>query len=57
MANVDEDRYTTRFSPWQKWQERQITDKPGIYALAISEEPLSGQLFSFRREIEYFGND
>lgn len=46
------------FSAWTKWSERAGLGSlkcPGVYALAISRTNLSGQLFSWQREIVYIG--
>lgn len=46
------------FSNWIKWAERTELhglNYPGVYALAISRSNLSGQAFSWQREIVYIG--
>lgn len=47
-----------RFSLWTRWDARNQIEGikcPGIYALAISFENLSGKQFSWIKEIAYFG--
>ena len=47
-----------RFSQWVKWDDRselEGLEHPGIYALAISRKAISGQRFSFLKNIKYFG--
>lgn len=47
-----------KFSAWTKWSERTGLTRlklPGVYALAISQKDLSGQPFSWQREIIYIG--
>ena len=46
------------FSPWFRWNDRNDysgIEYPGIYVVAISKRNISGEPFSFRREIVYVG--
>lgn len=46
------------FSIWTRWSKRAglaNLNYPGVYALAISRTDLSGQPFSWKREIVYIG--
>lgn len=46
------------FSKWKKWDKREDfngLDYPGVYALAISAKDLSGKPFSLIKQIVYFG--
>lgn len=46
------------FSAWASWPKRTELEGlrfPGVYAMAISDEDLTGTLFSWRREIVYVG--
>ena len=46
------------FSPWFRWNGRSDysgIEYPGIYVVAISRRNISGEPFSFRREIVYVG--
>ncbi|MBI5746671.1 MAG: hypothetical protein HZA13_06700 [Nitrospirae bacterium] len=46
------------FSTWTRWAKRTelaSLNCPGVYALAISRTDLSGQAFSWQREIVYIG--
>src|ERR1700692_3425721 len=48
----------TAFSPWLHWDNRNEytgAQYPGVYILALSERNLSGQAFSFRKEMVYVG--
>lgn len=47
-----------QFSAWEKFDDREkITgiSYPGIYAISISEENISGTSFTVRKDIVYFG--
>lgn len=47
-----------QFSHWVKWDDRSTLEGckfPGIYALVISSQNISGEPFSFRKDIVYFG--
>lgn len=46
------------FSPWFRWNDRSQysgIEYPGIYVVAISRANISGETFSFRKEIIYVG--
>lgn len=48
----------TNFSKWKAWEKREELeglDCPGVYALAVSSTDLSGKLFSLIDKIVYFG--
>ena len=47
-----------KFSKWERWEERHSIPNlflPGIYAIAYSDQDISGKAFSWRPEIIYFG--
>ncbi len=47
-----------RFSDWAKWSNRnelQGIQLPGVYAIALSDKDISGNTFSWRREVIYVG--
>jgi len=47
-----------KFSDWAKWSNRnelQSIQLPGVYAIALSHKDISGNTFSWRREIIYVG--
>jgi hypothetical protein len=49
---------TKRFSRWTRWADRDNFDNlhfPGVYAIAVSKEDLSGRKFSWIEAIAYFG--
>jgi|MudIll2142460700_1097286.scaffolds.fasta_scaffold63870_2 hypothetical protein len=46
------------FSTWAKWNHRNGLDGiklPGVYAIALCDEDISGRPFKWRREIIYVG--
>ena len=46
------------FTHWAKWQNRKSLPDlqyPGVYAIALSHQDISGTLFSWRSEIIYIG--
>jgi hypothetical protein len=46
------------FSPWFRWSDRTQylgINLPGVYVIAISDRDISGESFSFRKEIVYVG--
>lgn len=46
------------FSQWSGWQDRNTLpylQYPGVYAIALSNDDISGTPFSWRPEIIYFG--
>ncbi|MBI5749422.1 MAG: hypothetical protein HZA00_09890 [Nitrospinae bacterium] len=46
------------FSNWAKWRGRNGLDDielPGVYAIALSEQDISGTSFEWRREVIYVG--
>jgi hypothetical protein len=47
-----------RFSNWKRWAERDLHNSinhPGVYALVMTANDISGEPFSWRKEIVYFG--
>ena len=47
-----------KFTNWYKWEQRSsigMNRVPGVYAIAISEEDISGQRYEFTSSIKYFG--
>jgi hypothetical protein len=50
-----------RFSRWTLWDDRnelkslKCPGVPGVYAIAISKDDLSGKRFSWIKEIKYVG--
>lgn len=47
-----------KFSQWVRWDEREQLEGitfPGIYALAKTRKRISGELFSYRKDIIYIG--
>ena len=49
---------TKLFSCWTQWVDRDSLEDlhlPGVYAIAISDEPLSGKKFSWIEQIRYVG--
>ena len=47
-----------RFTNWAKWTNRnelQRIQLPGVYAIALSNKDISGNTFSWRREVIYVG--
>ncbi|MBS2009911.1 MAG: hypothetical protein JST01_22870 [Cyanobacteria bacterium SZAS TMP-1] len=47
-----------KFSKWVRWDKRhelEGLEYPGIYALLISSKDVTGQAFSFEKNIVYFG--
>lgn len=49
---------TLSFTTWARWTHRtQLTnlDWPGVYVLAVSDRNLTGEPFSWRKEIVYVG--
>lgn len=48
----------TKFTKWAKWEDRDSLpdiEYPGIYCISLSELDLSGQDFTWIREIKYVG--
>ena len=47
-----------RFSTWGRWVERNdhvSIAQPGVYAIALTSETLTGREFSWRKDIIYIG--
>jgi hypothetical protein len=52
------EKKTFSFSKWARFDKRDGLGElkyPGIYAIAYSDEDISGENFSYREEIVYFG--
>ena len=50
--------YEERFSVWQHWKSRgqlQGLGYPGVYTVAVSQQALAGNVFSWRGDVVYIG--
>ena len=49
--------FEEKFSRWRNWHSRDELElkRPGVYAIAYTQKNISKKLFSFRKEIVYFG--
>jgi hypothetical protein len=50
--------HEAKFTTWLPWGDRNLHENaasPGVYAIAVSERPLTGRRFTWREEIIYVG--
>lgn len=50
--------YEAKFSQWIPWEQREELSNiqfPGVYAIRISQQDISGRKFSWHKEIAYIG--